>query len=111
MGIQVNGVLVETDAEGFLVDIDAWDDTICSALAQESGIELTDCHQEIIRVMRNFYQEYQISPSMHRLKKELQPHPELECDTRYLKSLFKSSDVCASVCRLAGLPKPFCDRC
>ncbi|MBF0470551.1 MAG: TusE/DsrC/DsvC family sulfur relay protein [Gammaproteobacteria bacterium] len=111
MSIEVDGKLIETDSEGFLLRAEEWSESVCLGLAQVNGVELTECHLEIIRIMRACYQKYETTPGLPGLRKELERHTEIKCDNKFLKSLFKADDVCGVICRIAGLPKPICHAC
>jgi tRNA 2-thiouridine synthesizing protein E len=110
MNIQVNGQNIPLDAEGYLNDPEDWNEAVCAALADANGVQLDDCRWKVIHVMRDFYQEYQAAPGVPGLRKALE-RENLNCDTKFLKSLFSTNKVCEQVCRLAGLPKPFCSGC
>ena len=44
------------DEEGFLVDPDAWDETIAGNIARAQGLsELNELHWKVIRFLRDFY--------------------------------------------------------
>ena len=43
---------IAVDAEGFMVDPQAWNDDVAVALAAEIGIELTPQHWQVIRFTR-----------------------------------------------------------
>ncbi len=49
------------DAEGYVIDPDAWDETLAAELARAQGIELGDDHWFVIRFMRDWYQEHRVS--------------------------------------------------
>jgi len=52
MALEVNGKSVETSDDGYLADINAWDDDVALALAADEGIEMTDQHWDIVRFLR-----------------------------------------------------------
>lgn len=110
MNIQVGGTEVALDAEGYLLNPGDWNEAVANALATARGVELEDCHWKVIHTMRDFYQEYEVAPGIHGLRKALE-HEDLACDSKFLKKLFSTNKVCEDVCRIAGLPKPFCNAC
>ena len=55
MGYVVDGVELETDNEGYLLEPD-YRDEAAIAIAAAEGIVLTDAHWEVIRYLRDEYQ-------------------------------------------------------
>lgn len=55
--------------DGFLVDLQDWSQAAAEALAAREGIPLTADHWEILELLRQFYQEYQLSPATRPLIK------------------------------------------
>ena len=53
----------ETDKQGFLLDLDQWDEAYANKTAEEEGIHLTAEHWEIILILRDFYFEYNLRKS------------------------------------------------
>lgn len=96
----------QTDAEGFLLNLDDWSPEVAAELAQQEGIQLTDQHWEILRLLRQFYQEFDISPAMRPLSKYIKTH--LGSDKAasiYLLTLFPGSPAKVAA-KIAGLPRP-----
>jgi tRNA 2-thiouridine synthesizing protein E len=56
--VDVDGVAVATDSEGYLVDRSQWSDAFARALARSEGLELTPAHWEVIRFLRDYYEEH-----------------------------------------------------
>jgi len=71
MPIEINGKVIATDAEGYLVDPVDWDDDVAALLAHQEGIEVGEEHWKIIRFMRNFYDENKIAADARFVKKFL----------------------------------------
>ena len=53
---------IALDKDGFLVDLQDWSHAAAEALAEREGT-LTADHWEILELLRQFYQEYQLSPA------------------------------------------------
>jgi len=53
--INVNGVTVQLDNDGYLTDSSQWNEDIAKALAKENGIELTDKHMEVLKYLRDVF--------------------------------------------------------
>lgn len=97
---------LKLDNEGYLINLADWGKETALVLAQKEGIKLTAAHWEIITLVREFYQEFDLSPSMRPLVK--QTAIKLGKDkgrSIYLMTLFPQSPA-KLVCKIAGLPKP-----
>lgn len=100
---------VELDQEGFLVHLEDWSETVATHLAAREGIELTADHWQVIRLLRQFYQDYEISPAMRALVKYVgQQLGKDKGSSLYLLTLFPVSPAKIGS-KIAGLPKP--DNC
>ncbi|MDT8404005.1 TusE/DsrC/DsvC family sulfur relay protein [Sulfuriflexus sp.] len=53
MAYEVGGKTIETDANGYLVDVNDWNEEIAQIIAKEEGIELTDKHWDLINYLRD----------------------------------------------------------
>ncbi|MBV1959268.1 MAG: TusE/DsrC/DsvC family sulfur relay protein [Pseudomonadales bacterium] len=95
-----------TDKKGCLKNLDDWSETVAEAIAQQKQITLTEQHWEIIRLMQNFYQQFEISPAMRVLVKivDQQLVKEKGCSI-YLMNLSPESPA-KLASKIAGLPKP-----
>lgn len=106
MDIEVNGKTIQTDPQGYLVNLDDWSEELAHILAKNDELELTESHWEVINMIRGFYQENGTAPAMRVLtklaKKELGNE---KGDSKYLYSLFPYGPG-KQASRYAGLPKP-----
>lgn len=101
--------LPELDQDGFLVNLQDWNNHVASLLASNEGIALSPQHWEIIELVRSYHREFDRSPEMRPLVKYV--GMKLGADkgkSIYLLKLFPGSPA-KTVCKLAGLPKP--DNC
>lgn len=104
--LNVNGIKLETDNSGYLLNSAQWNEDIARAIAQLENIELTEAHWEVIYFVRDFYQEYNTSPAIRMLVKAMAE--KLGADkgnSRYLQRLFPEGPA-KQATKLAGLPKP-----
>lgn len=104
--LNVNQIQIETDVDGYLLDINQWNKDVAIAIAKLENIELTEAHWEVIDFVRGFYQEYNTSPAIRMLVKALAL--KLGTDkgnSRYLQGLFPDGPA-KQATKLAGLPKP-----
>lgn len=94
------------DDQGFLLDLNDWNESLAEELALSEGINLTDAHWEVIFLLREFYHEYEISPAMRILVRQTKLKlGEDKGNSHYLLSLFPGSPAKISS-KIAGLPKP-----
>lgn len=104
--ISVNGINLETDNAGYLLDSKQWNEDIARAIAAQEHLELTDAHWEVIYFVRDFYQEYNTSPAIRMLVKAMAEKLGAEKgNSRYLQRLFPEGPA-KQATKLAGLPKP-----
>jgi tRNA 2-thiouridine synthesizing protein E len=90
----------ETDAEGFLLDPQAWNEELAVELAQASGVgELTDRHWQVVRFMRETYLRTGTAPSIRALGKES------GVPVKELYELFPKGPAKLAA-RIGGIPKP-----
>lgn len=98
--------IIETDNDGYLLDLNQWNQDVALAIAHNEGLELTDAHWEVIHFVRDFYQEYKTSPAIRMLVKAMaQKLGEEKGNSRYLQRLFPDGPA-KQATKLAGLPKP-----
>lgn len=104
--LNVHGTGIAVDPEGFLVDLEDWSESVAEALAATEGLSLEAEHWEVLRLLREFYQEFQLSPATRPLIKyaALKLGPE-KGNSMHLNRLFKGTPAKLAA-KLAGLPKP-----
>ncbi|WP_313481861.1 TusE/DsrC/DsvC family sulfur relay protein [Stutzerimonas kunmingensis] len=102
----VDGRKIALDKDGFLVDLSDWNEAVAEALARREELELEDEHREVLRLLREFYAEFQLSPATRPLIKytALKLGPE-KGNSMHLNRLFKGTPAKLAA-KLAGLPKP-----
>ena len=98
--IEVEGLQVEVDEDGFIQEPDTWSQALATAIAKtEDVLELTEDHWKVINYLREYYQQFGIAPMIRKLCK----------DTGYpLKEIYEMfpSGPAKGACKIAGLPKP-----
>ena len=97
---------LELDKDGYLVDLTEWSSDVANALATTEELELTPEHWEILELLRQFYQEFQLSPATRPLIKytALKLGPE-KGNSLHLNKLFNGTPAKLAA-KLAGLPRP-----
>ncbi|AEX51497.1 sulfurtransferase TusE [Rahnella aquatilis] len=104
--LEFEGQVIETDAQGYLKDSQAWQEGMAPLLAAEEGIVLTEAHWEVVRFVREFYLEFNTSPAVRMLVKAMaQKYGEEKGNSRYLFRLFPKGPA-KQATKIAGLPKP-----
>ncbi len=58
--IDVHGQAIATDVEGYLKNLDDWSEDFARAQAQAEGLVLTDAHWQVIRFLREYYDEHRV---------------------------------------------------
>lgn len=90
---------------GDLQNIADWNPDIAKALAAKEGVTLHDAHFEIFHIMRDYYDQFNISPIRKLLKKDIaEMLSDLKANDDYLISLFPGG-VMHQGLHIAGLPK------
>ncbi|KTC22496.1 sulfur relay protein TusE [Pseudomonas putida] len=97
---------IALDKDGFLVDLKDWSKPVAQALAEREGLELTPEHWEVLELLRQFYQEFELSPATRPLIKytALKLGPD-KGNSLHLNRLFNGTPAKLAA-KLAGLPKP-----
>ncbi len=93
--------------EGFLEDASRWNPEVADEIASESDISLSENHWEIIKFLRTFYAEHEMSPPSNRLfvKAVREALGDEKGNSIYLMQLFPGTPA-KTACRIAGLPRP-----
>lgn len=106
MELNIDGRAIALDKDGYLVNLNEWDKEAAKALAAQENILLTPAHWEIINLLQEFYQEFELSPAMRALVKytEKKLGPE-KGKSIYLLQLFPPSPA-KIASKIAGLPRP-----
>jgi tRNA 2-thiouridine synthesizing protein E len=106
MAITVGGKNLETDEEGYLVNLSDWSEEVANEIAKAENVEMTQNHWEVVNFLREYYNEYQIAPAVRVLTKAIGKKlgPD-KGNSKYLYELFPYGPA-KQACKIAGLPKP-----
>jgi TusE/DsrC/DsvC family sulfur relay protein len=96
---QLNGVTIDVDDDGYLINHAQWNRDVAAALAKELGIELTDAHWKVLDFIDKDFNEKGVVPGMRRMNK-IGAIP-----TKDLYALFPDGPI-KKAAKIAGYPKP-----
>jgi len=103
MAYTVDGVELETDDQGFLLEPN-YSEEIVTLIAEAEGIKLTDDHWAVVNYMRDEYKENGHTPNFRNMLKgysEVRPGT----DSKFLYDLFPLGPA-KQAAKVAGLPQP-----
>jgi len=103
MSYTVEGVELETDDDGYLLEPDYRDEAV-EAIAAAENIALTPMHWEIVKYMRDQYREHGHTPNFRSMLKDVQGFMP-EADSKSLYDLFPVGPA-KQAAKVAGLPQP-----
>ena len=90
---------IERNAEGFMIDPNAWTEEIARALALEEGLELTDRHWIVINYARAEFAKNGEAPTLRRITKQT------DVGMKEIYQLFPDGPA-KRAAKVAGLGKP-----
>jgi|TARA_B110001454_G_scaffold56829_2_gene55599 tRNA 2-thiouridine synthesizing protein E len=97
---------LDVDSDGFLLDHLQWNEQIAEKLATNEGLILTPAHWQLIHLIRQFYDEFGLSPAMRPLSKYIKINLGADkAGSIYLMQLFPQSPA-KYLAKIAGLPRP-----
>lgn len=109
MVLQLSERSIETNPQGYLCNLADWNEEYTEKMAEQDGIQLFDDHWELILYFREYFEEHQVCPTMHKVVRELGKKNAHFLDQKkyeqHIYSLFPK-DPTHEVCKLAGLPMP-----
>ena len=106
MTIETNGIALETDDQGFLMDPEAWDDRVAEKIAHNEGVELGDEHRKVLEFIRKYFDEYRVAVDARFVIKYLAD--ELGYGKRARQRLYElfPYGYMQQVCKIAGMRRP-----
>lgn len=96
--------LPETDTEGYLVEPQDWSEEVAQEFARQEHIPLTEDHWDVIRFMRDYYEEHQVIPDARYVIKHLTERMGAAARNS-LFAMFPYGYV-KQACRIAGMKRP-----
>jgi tRNA 2-thiouridine synthesizing protein E len=94
----------ELDAEGYLVEPADWNEDVAQTLAQRENLDLGEDHWDVIRFMRDYYEEHQVAADARFVIKHLAVRVGAEAQ-KLLFKLFPYGYV-KQACKIAGMRRP-----
>jgi tRNA 2-thiouridine synthesizing protein E len=96
--IETAGKKIELDDDGFMINMDIWDQEIARKLAEREGCDsLGEQQFEIIRFMRDYYKKFSAFPMLNYVCKNLN-QPKKCVNEEFINPML--------AWKIAGLPKP-----
>ncbi len=106
MELIVDGAVLKTTDEGFLVNKDDWNEIVALQIAKLNKLELTQLHWEILFFIRHYYLTFKHLPNARVFTKAIKKEfGEDKGNSRYLHKLFPQGPL-KYASKIAGLPKP-----
>ncbi len=100
----INGNTINFRNDGRLENANDWSPALAEQMAEQEGLSLTEAHWDVIKTMREYYGEYNLSPILKLLRKELsKKFGSDRSSIEALDALFPNG-VQQQGSRLAGLP-------
>ena len=106
MSLEINGQTIKLDHEGYLVEPSDWNEDVACAIAEKENIEMTDAAWEVVRFVREYYEERQSVPEHRVLLKELRNrHGKDKATRKYVYTMFPYG-YGQQACKIAGMRVP-----
>ncbi|MGN0894694.1 MAG: TusE/DsrC/DsvC family sulfur relay protein [Succinivibrio sp.] len=106
MGFLFQDKTIDTDAEGYLLNNADWSEDLMFFMAKADGLELNDEHLEIIKTVREYFQEYATTPPIRSLIKMLKNKGLDNLASSVKLAVLFPQGAAKSAAKYAGLPKP-----
>lgn len=102
----VDNVSVAIDEDGYLANRSDWTPSVAETMASLDEVTLTASHWEVIHLLQEYYDNYEIAPAIRILTKAVgKKLGKDKANSRYLYELYPQGPA-KQACRYAGLPKP-----
>lgn len=97
---------IPKDKEGYLKNLADWSEQAAQEIASAEGIELSNEHWDVIKLLRDVHQEFQHTPVTRVFVKLMAERLGKDKGRSiYLMKLFPETPM-RKACKIAGLPKP-----
>ncbi len=106
MSLEVDGVTIETNPNGYLMELSDWSEKVAEVIAAKEGIELTQRHWDLINYLRDeYFNNNESQPNTRTIVKAMQQlWDDRKVDAKTVYDLFPL-DPSKQGGRIAGLPE------
>lgn len=105
MSLEVDNKVIELTPNGYLVNIDDWNEQVAAALAEKDSIALTERHWDVMNYLRDLYLNHNgEQPNMRKMTKGLEDIWGKKVDTKEVYDLFPLGPA-KQAPKIAGLPE------
>lgn len=105
MSLEINGKTVELTPNGYLANIEDWNEDLAKVIAEQEGVELTDKHWDLMNYLREEYlTNNQNQPNTRNIVKAMSEKWDTKCNQKDIYDLFPK-DPSKQGGRIAGLPE------
>jgi len=105
LAIEFEGKTIETNANGYLDDLDDWSEALAQVMAAAEGIELTERHWDVMNYLREeYFDNHQNQPNTRTIIKAMAAKWGAKPTQKDLYDLFPL-DPSKQGARIAGLPE------
>ncbi len=94
----IAGQSVDLNEQGYLTQLEQWNEAVAEAIAAEEGIQLTDKHFEVLRYLQEQYRQ-DVALTIRKVGKSG------VVDIKAFYALFPGGPL-KKASRIAGIPKP-----
>lgn len=102
--LEVEGNIIELRADGCLQNMNDWTPNLAETMASVDGLVLTEQHWDVLNIMREYYKEYNTSPILKLLRREISKQYGKERSTVEALDVLFPQGVQKQASRLAGVP-------
>ncbi|MCW5196371.1 TusE/DsrC/DsvC family sulfur relay protein [Buchnera aphidicola (Pemphigus obesinymphae)] len=95
----------DNNYRNYLGKYQTWNKFAAEKIAQKELIKMTPKHWEIIYIIRKFYKEFSMTPSMRMFLTYIKKIKKEKINSTYLFVLF-SDNALHKISNIAGIPKP-----
>lgn len=102
--LDVNGKMILTDSEGYIVDLDQWSEEFVRAQAAAEKLLLTDEHWQVLHFLRAYFHEHGVQCEVRKMVKHFKHvWGDEKGNSTYLHRIFPRGGPQKQGNRLAGL--------
>ncbi|MDH5407345.1 MAG: TusE/DsrC/DsvC family sulfur relay protein [Gammaproteobacteria bacterium] len=102
--LDVKGKTIQTDSEGYIVNLDEWSEDFVYAQAAAEGLKLTDEHWEVVMFLRKYFEEHSVQCEVRKMVKHFKAvWGDERGNSTYLHRIFPRGGPQKQGNRLAGL--------